>query len=229
MLYQELLNELKESADESYKSFHKRLLKNDNIVLIGVRVPVLRKIAKKYKNEVPTLLTFPDEYYEVTFIKLSAVALLPYESFISYVDECVKLIDNWATCDCFAPKCVQNHKQEFLPFISKYLSDKGEFAQRFALTTLLHFYVEDKYFQLILDTIQGGIDTQYYYVHMAAAWLLAELIIKFYDKACCFLKANVEARFKLLDRKTHNKAVQKACESYRLSDGQKNFIKGLKG
>lgn len=224
--YQEFLQELDALADESYKAFHKRLLKNDSINVLGVRVPDLRKLAKKYKDEVETLLTFPDEFYEVTFVKLSAVALLPYGQFIKYVDKCVPLIDNWATCDCFAPKCIEKHKDEFLPYIYCYLDNDGEFYQRFALTTLLHFYVEEKYLQKIFSILQEDIDTDLYYVHMAAAWLVAEMLIKFYDDTAEFLKANTEGDF--FDKKTHNKAIQKACESYRLSDEQKTFLKGLK-
>lgn len=225
MPYEQLLEELKSSADEEYKAFHKKLLKNDSISVLGVRVPELRKIAKKYKCSVDELLTYPDEYYEVTFVKLTAVSLLPYESFIKYVDRCVPLIDNWATCDCFAPKCIEKHKDEFLPYIYSYLDTDKEFYQRFALTTLLHFYVEDKYFQNILDILQEDIDTGYYYVHMAAAWLLAEMAVKFYDYTVEFLRSN---KGDLLDIKTHNKAIQKACESYRLSEEQKNYLKGLK-
>ncbi len=224
--YQEFLRELDALADGSYLAFHKKLLKNDSINVLGVRVPDLRKLAKKYKDEVETLLTFPDELYEVTFVKLSAVALLPYGQFIKYVDKCVPLIDNWATCDCFAPKCIEKHKDEFLPYIYSYLDNGGEFYQRFALTTLLHFYVEEKYLQQILSILQEDIDTDLYYVHMAAAWLIAEMLIKFYNDTVEFLKANAEGYF--FDKKTHNKAIQKACESYRLSDEQKTFLKGLK-
>ena len=221
MPYQELLEELKSSADEEYKAFHKKLLKNDNISVLGVRVPVLRKIAKNYKTRVDELLTYPDEYYEVTFVKLTAVSLLDYESFTKYVDRCVALIDNWATCDCFTPKCIAKHREEFLPYILKYFEDGREFYQRFALVTLLHFYVEEDYSDLIFGLCEKC-NSQLYYVHMAAAWLIAETLIKFYEKACGFLIKNS------LDIKTHNKAIQKACESYRLSEQQKNYLKGLK-
>ena len=230
--YPEFLEEIKSYAEPEYAAFHKRLLKNDNINVLGVRVPTLKKIAKKYKNFVPTLLSFPDEYYEVTFIKLQAVALLPYNFFINYVDKCVPLIDNWATCDCFTPKCIEKHKDEFLGYIYTYLlSEDKEFYQRFALTTLLHFYVEEKYYQTILDIIQEDINTDYYYVHMAAAWLLAELITKFYDDTIEFLKYSAklpEDDECYIDKKTHNKAIQKACESYRLTAEQKTYLKGLK-
>lgn len=219
--YQEFLEELKSFADESYKAFHKKLLNNDSINVLGVRVPVLRKLAKKYKAETDKLMAFPDEYYEVTFVKLSAVALLPYEDFIKYANDCVLLIDNWATCDCFVPKCIEKHKDDFLKKIYAYWSTPTEFPQRFALTTLLHFYIEEKYFDDLTKILEFA-DTQFYYVHMAAAWLIAEILVKYYDFGTELLKNNVT------DKKTHNKAIQKACESYRLSDEQKTFLKGLK-
>ena len=225
--YEEFLAELKASQDLSYREFHKKLLKNDKINVLGVRTPIMKKIAKKYRNSVDELLSFPDEYYEVTFIKLSAVALLPYEKFIKYIDKCVPIIDNWATCDCFTPKCIDKHKDEFLPYIYKYSANDGEFYQRFALTALLHYYVEEKYFQTILDILQDDdINYELYYVHMAAAWLIAEMLVKLYDDTVEFLKSNLEGKF--LDGKTHNKAIQKACESYRISQEQKTYLKGLK-
>ena len=223
--YEEFLAELKASQDLSYRQFHKKLLKNDSINVLGVRTPILKKIAKKYKNSVDELLSFPDDYYEVTFIKLSAVALLPYDKFIEYIDRCVPLINNWATCDCFTPKCIEKRKDEFLPYIFKYLSEDKEFYQRFGLTTLLHYYVEEKYLQTLFEAIKKA-DTKYYYVHMAAAWLIAEMLVNLYDDTVEFLKHNLDG--KLLDEKTHNKAILKACESYRLSQEQKTYLKGLK-
>lgn len=220
--YEELLTELKANAEPEYAAFHKRLLKNDNIVVLGVRVPTLKKIAKRYKNAIGPLLCCNDDYYEVTFIKLQAVALLPYEQFVKYVGGCVALIDNWATCDCFAPKCIAEHRDEFLPYIYSFIESDKEFTQRFALTTLLHFYVEEEYLQNIFDIVQKDANLDLYYVHMAAAWLIAEVLVKFYDDGVKFLKGGA------LPEKTHNKAIQKACESYRLTKEQKDFLKGLK-
>ena len=96
-----------------------------------------------------------------------------------------------------------------------------EFTQRFALKTLLAYYVEDKYLDTIFSFVNNA-NCDYYYVHMAAAWLVAEVLVKYYDKGVKFLSEQT------LDKKTHNKAIQKALESYRLSDDRKNFIKGLK-
>ena len=221
MQYQELLTELKDNADEEYKAFHSSLLKNDNVNVLGVRVPVLRKIAKKYKDSADEIMAFPDEFYEVTFVKLAAISLLEYGEFIKYIDKCVLLLDNWAICDCLAPKCIANHREEFFPYILKYASSDGEFHQRFALVTLLHFYTEERYAETIFGICEKS-DSSLYYVHMAVAWLIAETLVKFYETAVNFLKKNS------LNKKTHNKAIQKACESYRLSKEQKNYLKGLK-
>ena len=221
MHYQELLTELKQNADEGYRNFHKKLLKNDAVNVLGVRVPILRKIAKKYLSSIDELMTFPNEYYEVTFVKLTAVSLLKYEEFLKYVDDCVQFIDNWATCDCFTAKCIEKHREEFLPYILKFASDKREFIQRYALVTLLHYYVEERYEKIIYEVVKNS-DTSLYYVHMAAAWLIAEMLVKNYDSAVSFLLENS------LDIRTHNKAIQKACESYRLSDERKNYLKGIK-
>lgn len=219
--YPEFLTEIKSFADENYKSFHKKLLKNDSIAVLGVCVPDLRRIAKKYRKEYDIIMSFPDEYYEVTFIKLTVISYLEYEELIKYIDKCIPLIDNWATCDCFTPKTIIKHKAEFLPYLEKYINTDKEFYQRFALTTLLHFYVEEE-FKDVIFKFTDSCNTQYYYVHMAAAWLVAETLVKFYDIAKDYLIKNT------LDKRTHNKAIQKARESFRLSEEQKNFLKGIK-
>lgn len=157
----------------------------------------------------------------MTFVKLTAVSLLGWEEFLKRVDGCVALINNWATCDCFAPKCILKHKQEFLPYLEKYALSDGEYYQRFALTTLLHFYVDGNHSEVISETLQK-VNTKYYYVHMAAAWLIAEMLVKDYDNTVKLLQSG------LYDIKTHNKAIQKACESFRLTKEQKNFLKGMK-
>lgn len=221
MSYPQLLEELNACADLTYRDFHKRLLKNGNINVIGVRVPYLRSIAKKFKGREGELLTFPDEFYEVTFIKLTACAALPYGEFVNIVDSCVPLINNWASCDSFKPKCISGNREAFIPYIQKYLNYDGEFYQRFALTTLLAFYVEEQYMPLITDCLAKA-DTRYYYVRMAAAWLVAEILVKRNERGVEIIKSGI------LDTNTANKAITKACESFRLSDDRKKYLKSLK-
>ncbi len=220
-LYEKLSAQLKDCAEEEYAKFHSALLKDDKIKVLGVHVPTLRKIAAGYVHCIDELLSIPDDYYEITFVKLQAAARLPYESFVEYADKCVSLIDNWATCDCFTPKCIAQNKADFYKYIRRYLCDGREFYQRFALTTLLHFYVGEEWADEIISCLTLA-DTQMYYVHMAAAWLTAEIIIKDFARGVEFLKSGA------LDKRTHNKAITKACESFRLSGDQKQYLKTLK-
>lgn len=221
MLYSEFLTELESYRDETYREFHKKLLKNESLKVLGVRIPRMRQLAKKYKGELETFMSFPDEYYEVTFVKLTIASLADYDTFIKYLDKCVSLIDNWATCDCFSPKCIAKHKEQFLPVLREYAATNKEFYQRFALTALLKYYMDEQYLETVFSLTEQS-DTSFYYVHMAAAWLIAETLVKHYERAVGFLNEHS------LDKKTHNKAIQKALESYRLSNDRKNFLKGLK-
>lgn len=219
--YEEALARLREHADESYRAFHKKLLKNDDIAVIGVRMPVLRKIAKEWKGEWKEILSFPDDFYEITFLKCAVAAMLPFDEFCGVADDLVYRLDNWATCDCFNPACIAKHKEEFLPYLQRYLADGREFVKRFALVTLLHDYVTEEYLPLIFESARSCGDDQYY-VMMAAAWLIAEVIVKYYDAGVGFLKCGS------LPRTMQNKAIQKARESFRLTQSQKEQLKTFK-
>ena len=219
--YEEVLSRLKENGDEEYRAFHSKLLKNDGIHLIGIRTPVLRALAREWKGEADTFLGFPDDYYEITFLKCALVGALKYDEFIKRVDRLVPLLNNWATCDTFDAPCVKKHREEFLPFIKKYLQSDKEFTVRYGLVMLLHYYVEEEYLHTIYSAV-NNVNTDYYYVHMAAAWLIAEVLVKNYESGLEFIKTNA------LDIKTHNKAIQKACESFRLTSEQKEYLKTLK-
>lgn len=220
MDYDKFLAELKGFAQEDFAAFQKRLIFTSAEIL-GVRAPILRKFAKKYGKELETLMGFPDDYYEVTFIKLCAVAQLSYEEFLKYIDACVPLIDNWATCDTFKPKCLIKHKKEYLPYVEKYFSHGGEFFERYALVTLLSYYVEEEFLAILSDYLSRA-DTSKYYVRMAAAWLTAEILVKYPQKGEEILKSGV------LDIKTRNKAIQKAKESFRVSKERKEYLNSLK-
>ena len=221
LTYEELLKTLFSLADEGYREFHKKLLKNDGISVIGVRVPLLRKLAKECRAELYTLLTFPDEYFEVTFLKCAAAGLLPFEEFTAVVDRLVPLLDNWATCDCFAAPCVKKHREEFLPYVEKYLASGEEFVVRYALVTLLHYYVDEKYLPLIFACVRKC-DCAHYYITMGAAWLIAEVLVKFYAQGVAFLEEDC------IPAQMCNLAIRKARESFRLSPEQKEELKKFK-
>lgn len=220
MTYLELIEKLNAEKEEKFACFQRKLIPTKQTIL-GVRTPIMRKIAKSYTGQVETLLSFPDEYFEVTFIKLAVVSVLPYEQFIMYLEECVDRIDNWATCDCFKGKCILKRKDEFLPVLQKLFEKGGEYAKRYVLVTLLYAYVEEKYLPVIERFIKRT-DMDAYYVHMAVAWLTAEILVKHYEFGVALLQKG------FLPVKTHNKAIQKAIESYRLTNEQKEYLRSLK-
>ncbi len=221
MTYQQLLNELFECADEKYRAFHSRLLKNEKIVLIGVRTPLLRAMARKFVGEFWQIVSFPDEYYEVTFLKCAMAGLLSYEEYCRAAQILVPKLDNWATCDCFKNGDVKKHRAEFLPTVRAWLADGREFVVRYGLVTLLSEYMTEEYLEEIFTAVRAQTDGQYY-VSMACAWLVAETLVHFFDEGVAFLREGS------LSRSTHNRAIGKARESFRLTDAQKELLKNLK-
>lgn len=224
--YEDVLKELEGLSEEKFAAFQRRIIRDDKLKIAGVRTPALRALAKKYKGEYEAFSHFSDEFYEVVFLKLSLAAALPYEEFIAVSDDCVALISDWALCDCFAPACIKKHREDYVPFIKKYLTcttgySEGEYVRRFALTTLLHFYVEEKYLDLIFDCVKSCRQEKYY-VMMGAAWLLAEVLIKQYERGFEYLNST------MCDINIKNKAISKACDSFRLTDGQKEQLKALR-
>ena len=220
MEYSSLIEELKGYAQPSFQQFQKGLIFTKYEIL-GVRTPVLRKLAKKYAKQLDEIFSFPNEYYEVVFIKLTIVSTLPFQEFLQYLTSCVSLMDNWALCDSFKGRCIAKNKRNFLPALEDLFVRGGEFYQRYVLVVLLSEYVQKEYLSLIKEYLLRA-DTQHYYIHMAAAWLTAEILIKEYGYGVELLQERA------LDVKTHNKAIRKAIESYRLALEQKEFLRSLK-
>ncbi len=220
MTYSEFLDILSAQAENSFAEFQRRLIFTKYKIL-GVRTPCMRQLAKSYAPYFNEIFAFPNEYYEVVFIKLAMAARLPYERFIERLDACVLLMDNWALCDCFKTQCFKKRKDEFLPVLQTLFERGGEYEQRYPLVVLLSEYVEVPYLSTI-EAFIGKANTEYYYVHMAVAWLIAEILIKRYDFGLRLLEKRI------VDVKTHNKAIQKAIESYRLTLEQKEFLRSLK-
>ncbi len=220
MQYSKFIDILKDSAEEEFADFQRRLIFTKYDIL-GVRTPKMRQIAKSLVPIREEVFSYPNEYYETIFIKLALAATLPYEQFITCLDEAISWIDNWALCDCFKGKCIKKHKEEFLSILEKLFITGKEFYQRYALVVLLSEYVEERYLPLIKQYIYRA-DTKPYYIYMATAWLTTEVLVKYYDFGVSILKEGK------LDIRTHNKSIQKAIESYRLTTEQKDAIRALK-
>lgn len=217
-----LREELFKNRDSSYKDFHIRLVPNiDPDTVIGVRVPVLRKIAKQALRE---NAENPCEYYEEKVIKGITLGLKKCDvnEHIRDIKNFVPLIDNWAVCDIctLSFKFIKKYQDEMMDFILSYIG-KSEYETRFAVVVLLGFYLDDGHIDTVLETLKL-INSEYYYVNMAVGWALATAYCKYEDKVTKILES------KTLPPDAQNKAVQKIRESLRVTKEQKDYIGTLK-
>lgn len=227
--YEETLAELSAVKDEKYRIFNERIVNVPAGTSIGVRTPLLRDYAKKFvKREdfsFAELFSWSNGLYEIRLLKCLCVgyAKVPFAEKEALIEKCLPVIDGWGVCDLFCAtlKEIEKHRKEFLPNIERYIAMGAEFSQRFGYILLLGCYMEEEYLPVIFRLL-GEAKTEYYYTYMGAAWLLAEVLVKFYDAGVRFLKEGT------LDGRTKNKAIQKARESFRLTDEQKNYLKSLK-
>lgn len=223
---QEIRKKLFEMQDLKYKEFDQSLCPNvDNI--IGVRTPQLREYAKElYKNNKLEDIKIGNKYSEELMLKGMIIGLQtkePIEKVIKQIDDFVPKINGWAVCDTFCAglKITKKYPKEMFVLIKKYLQSKKEFEVRFCLVMLLDYYINDEYIDKVLE-ILGNIKSDKYYIQMANAWAISVAIVKYYQKTILFLK-NCN-----LDNFTYNKAIQKAIESYRITDKEKEYLRKIK-
>ena len=225
---QEIKKKLLELSDPKYKEFHGGLCPGTENI-IGVRVPVLRKYAQelfKEKDWKQTIEEIDNEYYEEIMLQGMLIGQAKNEdikTILKYVEKYVPKIDNWAICDVFCAglKITKKYKKEMWRFIQKYLKSDKEFEIRFAIVMILDYYINEEYLKEDFK-IFDNINHEGYYVKMAVAWAISVCLIKYYEDTIEYLKKSK------IDNWTYNKAIQKAIESYRISDNQKNFLRKLK-
>ena len=217
---------LKEETDEKYKKFSASLIPNINNVL-GIRLPVLRKIAKEiHKKDYKTYLSCKNfEFMEETMLKGMVIGLIKDkpEKILPLIADFVNEIDNWAVCDtfCCGLKFVRDNKDLVWKFLQPYLASTKEYEIRFGCVMLLNYFVEEKYLDGIFEAVEN-IETEDYYAKMAIAWLLSICFIKQPDKTMLFLQKTKISTW------IYNKTIQKITESYRISSGTKQILKTMK-
>ena len=227
--YEEVLAELSAMKDEKYRVFNERIINVPAGGSIGVRTPLMRAYAKSLLGRdgfsMDELLSWPDRLYEIRLLKCLCVGMtrMPFGEKEVLIERCLPVIDGWAVCDLFCSvlKEIKRHREEYFPKIERFVAMGTEFSQRFAYILLLGCYMQAEYLGAIFRLLDEA-KTEYYYTYMGAAWLLAEVLIKHFEAGVGYLKEGA------LDGKTKNKAIQKARESYRLTDEQKNYLKSLK-
>ncbi len=217
-------DELLKLQDEKYQKFQAGLVPGiDNI--IGVRIPDIKKIAKRLAKE-PDWQKFKDnEYYEEIMIQglLIGYANLETHERLEVIKSFVPQITNWAVCDvvCSNFKFTQKNKEVVWKFLQPYLKSDKEYEIRFGVVMLLNYFIDDEYVDRVLKIIDC-IEHDGYYAKMAVAWALSICFVKQWDKTFKYFKhAN-------LSKWVYNKSIQKACESLRISDERKKILKSLK-
>lgn len=227
--YEQIVAELTAYKDEAYRQFNERIVNIPAGTSIGVRTPALRDYGKKLVRgenfDLDALLVFPNDIFEVRLLKCFAVGYqkMPFETKIAYIDRCIPVIDGWGVCDLFCStlKEVKKHRAEYLPYIERYIARGSEFSQRFGYIMLLGCYMEEDYLPVIFRLLNEA-KSEYYYTHMGAAWLLAEVLTHYFEAGVQYLQTGA------LVARSKKKAIQKACESFRVSDEQKKYLKNLK-
>lgn len=215
-----------ELIEPEYQKFSAALIPNINN-LLGVRLPELRKIAKKIaKNDWRTYLkTAEDDYFEETMLQGMVIGYIKtdIDEHLSYVTSFVPKIDNWSVCDsfCVGLKFTKEHSKRVWEFLQSYLSSENEFEVRFGVVMLLDFYIENEYIDEVLNLLDST-KHKGFYAQMAVAWAISICYIKSPNLTLDYLKDNT------LDDFTYNKALQKITESYRVDKETKALIRSMK-
>lgn len=213
--------------DLSYKEFHSKLIPEvDAKKVIGVRTPVLRKFAKEIakENYVEDFLEeLPHSYYEENNLH-GELLILRYKDLnvlLEKLEQFLPYIDNWATCDLLSPKIFKKNLPLVYEYVLKWIKSEHTFTVRFGVVTLLGFFLDEEFKEEHLRLL-SEIKTEEYYIKMAIAWYYSIALVKHYEETLPYLQNSV------LDKWTHNKAIQKAIESLRINQEQKDYLRGLK-
>ena len=219
----DLQKTLFELKDEKYKQFSASLMPTvapDTV--IGVRVPLLRKLAKEIKRGADSFLCeLPHSYFEENNLHAFIISDIPdFDECIGRVNDFLPYVDNWATCDGLRPKCFGKNKEKLLLQIQNWLNSDKPYTVRFGIEMLMLHYLDADFCPDMLRSV-SEIRSDEYYVNMMVAWYFATALAKQYDSAVVFLE---ERR---LDRFTQSKAIRKAIESYRVTPEHKAYLRSL--
>lgn len=222
-----IINKLYELQDIKYRDFNSKLIPNiDKDKIIGVRVPEIRKLANEIKNcdyVDEFLLELPHKYHEENILHgiLLSIKYNDIDILLDKLDLFLVYVDNWAVTDIISPKIFKKYPDKVYSKIEEWINSEYEYMIRFGVVSLLQFYLDEE-FKLEELEIVKNIDSECFYVKMAIAWFYSFALIKQYDSTIKYFED------KLLDKWIHNKSIQKAIESYRISSDKKEYLKSLK-
>ena len=221
--------DLVEMQDLKYRDFHSKLMPTvEKEKVIGVRTPKLRKYTSFFlklssQTEIETFMhTLPHKYYEEDNLHAFIIEKIKdYEECINALNAFLPYIDNWATCDMMNPKVLKKEPERLLGQIKRWLKAKETYVVRFAMGCLMNYYL-DEYFKAECPEMVAEVQSDEYYIQMMQAWYFATALAKQYNTILPYLLEHK------LSMWVHNKTIQKAVESYRITTEQKDYLKTLK-
>ena len=209
--------------DKAYADFQSKLLPTvSRETVIGVRTPDLRKMAKqicKTPAAQEFLHSLPHRYFDEN--QLHAFILSEDKDFntcIANLEQFLPYVDNWATCDQLSPKCFKKHTTELLPYIRKWMKSTHTYTKRFGMGMLMRYYLDGEFKPEFLEWV-ASIKSDEYYIRMMQAWFFATALAKQWDATLPYIEQH------RLHPWMHNKTIQKAIESYRITDEQKALLR----
>ena len=215
-----------ELSDEKNADFSAKLIPGiDREKFLGVRIPASRKLAKEIikENEHKDFLnSLPHKYYDENILHSILISeIKDYDECIKYIDEFLPYIDNWAVCDTMSPKAFKNKHERLMNDILRWVDSDQTYTIRFGLKILMAHFLDNDFKKEYLE-IPAKIKSDEYYINMMIAWFYATALAKQWDSTIVYIENGV------LDKWVHNKAIQKARESYRITTEQKEYLKPLK-
>lgn len=225
MTYREIRSELTKNIDGKYQIFVSKA-NPTNRPILGVRIPTVREIARSIPREdFAEILKVEPVSQEELMLRGMLIARMPYDEMCKNFDSQVAVIDDWCSCDTFCaslkPLIKKHHQEFFEQKIDPLLRSKKEFEVRVGLVLLLG-YVSPDYLAVIFDRVENLKGREEYYIKMAIAWLLAECFIKFPEETLGYLKVSN------LPKWTFNKTISKICDSFRVEEDIKKYLKTLR-
>ncbi len=215
-----------ELQDKAYADFHSGLVPNvPREKIIGVRVPDARRLAKEYGKD-PECRDFlrapPHKYYDENVLHgILLSGQKDYEECVRAVEEFLPYVDNWAVCDILSPKVFRQHRTELIAKVREWSASEKTYTCRFGMEMLMTHYLDEDFRSEYLE-IPAGVCSEEYYVNMMTAWFFATALAKQWDAAIPYLRDN------RLGAWVHNKTIQKARESFRITQEQKAYLKTLR-
>ena len=222
----DLLNILMKTKDDKYKSFQAKLVPNISVdTILGIRTPEMKNIAKELfnSNDYESFLNdLPHKYYEENLIHFFVISMIKdFDECIKKVEEFLPYVNCWPVSDQGSPKCFKRNHDKLLPYIKKWIKSKHVYTARFGIRMLMNEYLGDDFKEEYLDMV-ASVKGEDYYLKMMVAWYFATALAKRYDETVVYFENHK------LDKWVHNKAIQKALESYRVTEEHKNYLKSLK-